>query len=128
MQGHFLTAHAAGQVVADDPKIIYRDMRELRAASTVANCPDIGRRRLQTVLDAYIAARIQCDARRVEADTRGVRSAPNRDQDVACLDRQRRSLATDRAIAIPLRYVGRLSYYVAPEVGQHGASLKPHQF
>jgi len=42
-------------------------MRELRAASTVAHCPDIGRRRFETVVDAYIAARIQCDARRIEA-------------------------------------------------------------
>ena len=82
-------ARAAGQVVADDAKIIDRDMGELRAASTIANGPDIGRGRLQTVVDAYIAARIQCDARRVEADAGGVRNAPDRDQDVACLDRLR---------------------------------------
>src|SRR5579871_3350722 len=80
---------STGQVVADDPKIIYRGMGELRAASTFADCPDIGRRRLQTVVDAYIAARIQCDFRRVEADAGGVRNAPDRDQEVAPLDRLR---------------------------------------
>jgi hypothetical protein len=45
-------ARAAGEVVADDAKIIDRDVRELRAASTIANCPDIGRRRLQPFVDA----------------------------------------------------------------------------
>ena len=67
-----------------------RDMRELRAASTIANCPNIGRRRLQTVVERVLyAARIQFDARCVEADAGGVRNAPDRDQDVARLDRLR---------------------------------------
>ena len=82
-------ARAAGEIVADDAKIIDRDVRELRAASTIANRPDIGRRCLQPFVDAYEAARIQTDARRVQADASGVRNAPDRHQDVARLDRLR---------------------------------------
>ena len=46
----------------------------------------LGRGRLQPLVDADVAARVQLDAGLVEADPGGVRHAPGRHQDVAALD------------------------------------------
>ena len=61
-------------------------VRELRAAGAFADRPDVGRARLQPLVDADVAARVQLDAGLVEADAGGVGNAPGRDQDVAALD------------------------------------------
>src|SRR5262245_53313024 len=69
-------------------------MRKLGAAGTFAKRPDPGSSRLQPFVDANVAAAVQLDAHFFEADARGVRDAPRRDQEVAALDLP---LAGDRA-------------------------------
>ena len=61
-------------------------VRELRAAGAFPERPDIGRGRLQPLIDANVAAIIQLDAGLLEPDPGGVGNAPRRDQDVAALD------------------------------------------
>jgi len=58
---------AAVQRVAQDPKVVERDMRELRAASAVADGPHTGSRRFKTVVDDNVAPRVQFDACRLES-------------------------------------------------------------
>src|SRR5271166_696162 len=77
----------SGQVVPDDAKIIDRGMRELRAAGAFADRPDIGRGRLQLLVDADVTASVQLDAGLLEPDLGVVRKAPRRDQDVGTPDR-----------------------------------------
>src|SRR4029077_4162797 len=48
-----------GQIVPDDAKIVDGYMRKLRAAGAFPNSPDIGRIRLQPLIDANVAASIQ---------------------------------------------------------------------
>src|SRR5690242_10900420 len=61
-------------------------MGELRTAGAFPDCPDIGCRGLEPVVDANIAATVELDAGLGEPDPGGVRNAPGRDQDVAALD------------------------------------------
>ncbi len=79
-------AASAGEVVLDDPKVVDGDVREVRAAGTFADRPDIGGRRLQPLIHTDIAASIQFDASFLESDSGGVRDAPRRDQNVASLE------------------------------------------
>ena len=79
-------AVATGQIVPDDPKVVDRDVRKLRAAGAFPDRPDIGRRRLQPVIDANVAVSVQLDAGLLEPDPGGIGNAPRRDQDVAALD------------------------------------------
>ena len=80
-------AVAAGEVVANDPEIIHRRMRELRTAGALADRPDSGRARLQPLVDANIAAIVQLDPGHIEADPVGIRNATRGDQDVAAFNR-----------------------------------------
>ena len=61
-------AAAAGEVVANDPKIVDRYVRELRTAGAFADRPDIGRARLQSLVDADVAPVVEIDAGDIEAD------------------------------------------------------------
>ena len=80
-------AVAAGEVVANDPKIIHGRMRELRTAGALADRPDCGRARLQPLVDANVAAIVQIDPGHIEADPVGIRNASRGDQDVAAFNR-----------------------------------------
>src|SRR4051794_40140473 len=69
--GNQLIARAAlppSEIVPDDPKVVVGDVRELWAAGAFAHSPDIGRSRLQPVIDANIATSVQFDAGRFEPD------------------------------------------------------------
>src|SRR5262249_5214038 len=79
-------ATAARQVVPDDAEVVRGDVGELRAAGTLADCPDAWRARLEPIVDADVAARLQLDAGQFEPDAVGVGSAPDRDQDIADSD------------------------------------------
>src|SRR6266513_1396870 len=61
-------------------------MRELWAAGAFPDGPDLGRTRLQPLINANVAATVQLNARRFKTDPGGVRNAPSRDQDVAAFD------------------------------------------
>jgi hypothetical protein len=61
-------------------------VRKLRAAGAFSKGPDIGRGRLQPLIDANVATTVQLDASLLEPDPGGVRNAPRRDQDVAAFD------------------------------------------
>lgn len=77
----------SGQVVANDPEVIEGDMRELRAASAFADCPDVGPARLQPLVDPNIAPFVQCNSCEIQTDPASVGPAPGCDQDVAALNR-----------------------------------------
>ena len=55
-------AVGARQIVPDDSKVVDGDVRELRAAGALPDRPDVGRGRLQPLIDADIAVRIQFHA------------------------------------------------------------------
>jgi hypothetical protein len=80
------TAIPAIQIVLDDPKVVDGYVRELWAAGTFPDRPDIGRGRLQPLIDANITASVQLDPSLVEPDPGGVWNAPCCDQDIAALD------------------------------------------
>ena len=74
------------KIVPDDPKVVDGYVRELWAAGTFADGPDLGRARLQPLIDANVATTVQLNAGLLKPDPGGVRNAPRRDQDVAALD------------------------------------------
>src|SRR5262252_8658569 len=76
----------AAEIVTDDAEVIDRHMRKLRAAGTFAERPDPGRRRLQSLVDADVAAAVQLDSHFFEADAGRVWDPPRCDQQVAALD------------------------------------------
>lgn len=77
---------AAGQIVANYPEVVERHVRELRAARTVADRPDISRARLESIVRRDKPSRVELDSGEVEADPLGVRDASGRNQDVAAPD------------------------------------------
>src|SRR5881409_919949 len=79
-------AICSGQVIANDTEIIEGHMRELWAPGAVAERPHLGCARLQAIVDGDVAVRVQFDAGLVQADRRGVRCAPRRNEDIAALD------------------------------------------
>ena len=76
----------SGQIVPNDAEVVLGYVGELRAAGAFAERPDVGRARLQPLVDANVAAAVQLDAGLVEPDAGGVRNTTRRDQDVAALD------------------------------------------
>ena len=74
------------QIIPDDQKIVVGYMGKLRASGAFPESPDIGRRRLQPLVDANLAATVQLDASLLEPDPVGVWNSPRCDQDVAALD------------------------------------------
>src|SRR5262249_41997700 len=79
-------AIAAGEIVPDDAKVILGYVRELWAAGAFAASPDIGRRCLQPLIDANVAAAVQLYAGLFEPDASSIGNASCRGQDVAALD------------------------------------------
>src|SRR6202167_3576567 len=79
-------APPSGQIVANEPKVVFGYVRELRAAGAFAERPDIPRTRLQPIVDADITATVQLDADLAEPDPGGVGNTPGRDEDVAAFD------------------------------------------
>src|SRR5882724_13129587 len=80
------TALAAGEIVPDDPEVVDGCVREVWGPGAFADGPDVGRARVQSLVDANVATGVQLDAGVLEADPRGVRRASSRDEDVAALD------------------------------------------
>jgi hypothetical protein len=76
----------SGLVVRDDAEVVDRCVRELRAAGTLTESPDIGGRRFKPVVHADVAARVQLDAGFLKPDPGRIGDAPCRDEDVASLD------------------------------------------
>src|SRR5437016_5727662 len=76
----------SGEIVSDDPKIVDRDVSKLWAAGAFPDRPDIGRRRLQPLIDANVATAVHLDRRLIKPDSRGVWNASCRDQDVATVE------------------------------------------
>jgi hypothetical protein len=74
------------QPVAHDPKVVDRDVRELRAAGALAHRPDTRRGCLQLRVDLHVAARVQLDAGDIEPDPISIRCAARSHQEVAALD------------------------------------------
>jgi hypothetical protein len=82
------------QVVPDDPKVIGGNVGERRAAAAFTHRPDIGRGRLQPLIDTDVATVIQREAGVIEPDQVDVGDAPRRDQEVTpfnpCIRHRRR--------------------------------------
>jgi len=73
------------QIVTNDAKIVFRNMRELWAAGAFPNGPNPCGARLQSIIDTNVTAAIQLDTGLLEANFSSVRNAPSRDQDVAAI-------------------------------------------
>src|ERR1700744_4929716 len=74
------------EIVANDAKVVFGYVSEHRAAGAFAQSPHIRRSSLQALVDANNPPVGELDAGLVEADSRGVRNASGRDEDVAALD------------------------------------------
>src|SRR5882724_5083726 len=61
-------------------------MCELWASGAFPDRPDIGRGRLEAIVDGDVATRIQLDAGHVQSDCGGIGRASRRDQDVAAFE------------------------------------------
>ena len=79
-------ATSSAQVVPDNPKIVLRHVRELRAAGAFPERPYSGRRCFQAVIDTDVASTVHLHTCLLETDAGGVGNAPRRDQDIAPLD------------------------------------------
>src|SRR5580658_9580551 len=77
---------AAGEIVMNHAEIVDADMRELRATSHFADGPHAGRGSLQAFVDLDISAVCERDARGFEPESRGVRSAARRDEQMSAFD------------------------------------------
>src|SRR5262245_17074331 len=75
------------EIVANDAKVVFGYVRELRAARTFSNGPDLRSTRLQPLIHANVAATIQLNAGLLKSDSGGVRNPPRRGQYVAASDR-----------------------------------------
>ena len=76
-------AVSAGEVVANDSKIVEGSVRELGTAGALADRPDIRCCCLEAIINRYVAARIQLNSGRFKAHPGGVRGAACSDQNVA---------------------------------------------
>jgi hypothetical protein len=79
-------AVSAGQIVPNNPKVVFGHVGELRAAGAFADGPNVGRGRFQSIIHTNIAATVQLDPNFLKADAGGVGNTSGRDQDVAALD------------------------------------------
>src|SRR4030081_2718726 len=79
-------AGTTGHGVANDPEVIDRAMRELRAARAFANRPDAGSRGLQAFVDLNKAAWVQCDSYLIEPNIRRIRDPADRHQQMTAFD------------------------------------------
>jgi hypothetical protein len=69
----------SGQIVPNDPKVVLGYVRELWATGALPDGPDLGRTRLQPLINANVATAVQLNAGVFEPDPGGVRNAPRRD-------------------------------------------------
>src|SRR5262249_2120674 len=76
----------AAEIVRDNAEVIDRHMRKLRAAGTFAERPHPGSSRLQSLVDANVAAAVQLDARFFKPDAGGVWEPPPGDHHGATLN------------------------------------------
>src|SRR5262249_19904884 len=74
------------EIVTDDSKIVFGDVRELRTAGALTEGPYIWRTCLQSTIDANVTAFVQFDAGLLESNSGGIRNAPSRNQDVAAVN------------------------------------------
>src|SRR5438132_4020039 len=72
-----LLLEGGGLVAADRRSVL------IGASGTLAHRPDVGRARLEPVVDPDVSPRVELDAGDFESDAGRVGSAPGRDQDVA---------------------------------------------
>src|SRR5207249_11484524 len=76
----------AGQIVPNDPKVVLGYVRELWATGAFPDGPDLGRARLQPLVNADVAMTVHLNTGLLQPHPGGLRNAPRRDQDVAALD------------------------------------------
>ena len=76
----------SGQIISNDPEVVEGYVRELWAAGAFPHRPDLGRTRLQPLVDPDIATTVQLDTGHLKPDPGAVRNAPGGDQDIAALD------------------------------------------
>ena len=78
----------SGQIVANEPEVVFGYVREHRAAARIRRAPRTSPRTrcLQPIVDADITATVQLDADLAEPDPGGVGNTPGRDEDVAAFD------------------------------------------
>src|SRR4029077_9434828 len=75
----------AGKVVANNAKVVKRDMSELRTAGAFTNRPDIRSGCLEPVVHLYVPSLMQLDACDLQPHSGSVGHASGRNQDVgAC--------------------------------------------
>src|SRR3981081_3347193 len=82
---HAVTRRAihAGKVVANNSKIVERDMSKLRTTGTFTNRPNIGSGCLEPVVYLHVTSLIQLDTSDFQANSGSVGRASCRNKDVA---------------------------------------------
>src|SRR6516164_7253316 len=79
-------AISSTQIIPNNPKIVLRHVRELRAAGAFPERPDFGRGCFEPLIDADVAATVHPHTGLLEADVGGVGNTTCRDQNVATMD------------------------------------------
>src|ERR1700733_1132370 len=79
-------AIAAGEVVADDAKVIERDVGKFWGAGALADGPDAGRACLEPLVNFDVPVFGEFYARDFEAEARGVGRATSRDENIRAFD------------------------------------------
>ena len=73
------------QIIPNNPKIVLRHVRELRAAGAFPDRPDLGRGCFEALIHSDVAATVHLHTGLVEADAGGIGNTPCRDQNIATL-------------------------------------------
>src|SRR5258706_7879731 len=79
-------AISSGQIVANNPKIVFGYMRELRAASAFPDGPHVRCAGFEPVIDPDVTPAIHVNAGLLKPYFAGIRDAASRDQDFAAID------------------------------------------
>jgi len=111
-------ATSSCRIVADNSKIIFGYVGELRAAGAFTKRPYVRRSCLQSAIDANVAAPVEFDASLLQSDTGGVRNAPSCD---APLDAVTRGTDNEPAPVTCSTSHGRAIAYLDPHQQGHGA-------
>ena len=77
---------SAREIVAYDSKIVLGDVGELWTAGAFTHGPNAWRTCLQSGIHPNVTAAVQFYAGLLKSNSRGIRNAPNRDQDIAAID------------------------------------------
>src|SRR5262249_27226893 len=86
---------AAGKVVEHNAEVVLTSVRKVRAPGRFAGRPDVRRCRLQPVIDADVAARIDFDAGAIEMQSVGIRRSARRHENVGSFQRLLARARTD---------------------------------